>query len=105
MSDWAFLEWTSSGYTTSGQWLDSAQFPGMCARIRVRFVSPIQPRGPMRNHLVIAIGALMAPISAHSQAISAPFEPQVAVSARGEVRVSPDRATIQVSVQTRAPTA
>jgi hypothetical protein len=31
--------------------------------------------------------------------------PQITVVGRGEVKVSPDRATIQVSVQTRAPTA
>ena len=59
----------------------------------------------MRNQFVLAIAALLAPISAHSQAINTPLEPQVAVSARGEVHVSPDRATIQVSVRTRATTA
>ena len=31
--------------------------------------------------------------------------PQIAVVGRGEIKVSPDRATIQISVQTRAPTA
>lgn len=31
--------------------------------------------------------------------------PQIATSARGEIRVAPDRATIQISVQTRAVTA
>jgi uncharacterized protein YggE len=31
--------------------------------------------------------------------------PQIAVSGRAEVKVSPDRASIQISVQTRAPTA
>jgi len=59
----------------------------------------------MRNHFLAGVVALIAPISAHTQAINAPFEPQIAVSARGEFHVSPDRATIQVSVQTRAPTA
>jgi uncharacterized protein YggE len=36
---------------------------------------------------------------------SAPIAPQIAVSAHGETRVSPDRATIQISVHTRATTA
>jgi len=47
----------------------------------------------------------IAPISAHPQAINVPSEPQISVSAHGEIHVSPDRATIQVSVQTRAVTA
>jgi len=59
----------------------------------------------MRNKLLAVVAVLLAPISAHAQAINAPFEPQIAVSAHGEVHVSPDRATIQVSVQTRAITA
>jgi len=59
----------------------------------------------MRNHFIAAAVAVLAPISAHTQAINAPVEPQIAVSAHGEVHVSPDRATIQVSVQTRAATA
>ena len=59
----------------------------------------------MRKHHLIMAAAFVAPISAHTQAINAPFEPQIAVSAHGEVHVSPDRATIQVSVQTRATTA
>lgn len=59
----------------------------------------------MRNHFLTAAVAILAPISAHTQAINAPFEPQIAVSAHGEVHVSPDRATIQVSVQMRAATA
>ena len=49
--------------------------------------------------------ALLLPLTIHSQAISAPFEPQIAVTGRGEIKVSPDRATIQISVQTRGPTA
>lgn len=51
--------------------------------------------------------AVCAPVMAHSQDSQAPISniPQIAVSARGEVKVSPDRATIQISVQTRASTA
>ena len=51
--------------------------------------------------------ALLAPLTVHSQDSRAPSEPipQIVVTGRGEVKVSPDRATIQVSVQTRATTA
>ncbi len=51
--------------------------------------------------------ALLAPLTIHAQDRRAPFEfvPQIAVTGRGEVKVSPDRATIQISVQTRASTA
>jgi len=49
----------------------------------------------------------LAPLTGHSQDIQAPFAsvPQIAVTGRGEVKVSPDRATIQISVQTRGSTA
>lgn len=49
----------------------------------------------------------VAPLTLHSQDSRTPFEPipQISVTARGEVKVSPDRATIQISVQTRAATA
>src|SRR2546423_10830664 len=50
---------------------------------------------------------LLAPLIVHAQDIQAPFlqVPQIAVTGRGEIKVSPDRATIQISVQTRASTA
>ena len=50
---------------------------------------------------------ILAPITAHTQDIRAPFDhiPQISVVVRGEIKVSPDRATIQISVQTRAVTA
>jgi uncharacterized protein YggE len=50
---------------------------------------------------------LLAPLTIHAQDRLAPVEPvpQIAVTGRGEVKVSPDRATIQISVQTRASTA
>src|SRR6476469_6067723 len=54
---------------------------------------------------LIALAQFLLPLTLHSQAISAPFEPQIAVIGRGEIKVSPDRATIQISVQTRATTA
>ncbi len=47
------------------------------------------------------------PLSAQQQPINATVDqiPQVVVGGRGEVRIAPDRATIQISVQTRAATA
>jgi uncharacterized protein len=53
------------------------------------------------------IAVILAPLSVHSQDIIPPNSsiPQILVVGHGEVRVSPDRATIQISVQTRAATA
>jgi len=50
---------------------------------------------------------LLAPSTIHSQDSKAAGDlvPQIAVTGRGEVKVSPDRATIQISVQTRGSTA
>lgn len=45
-----------------------------------------------------------SPAYAQNQAIIA-TSPQISVSSRGEVKVNPDRATIQISVQTKATTA
>jgi len=55
----------------------------------------------------LLLTAFIAPLTGHAQDNKAPFEPipQIAVTGRGEIKVSPDRATIQVSVQTRATTA
>jgi uncharacterized protein len=60
----------------------------------------------MTHKLWFAV-AFCAPLMVHSQDSQAPLAniPQIAVSARGEVKVTPDRATIQISVQTRASTA
>src|SRR5678809_1516241 len=51
--------------------------------------------------------SLLAPITTHAQDTKAPFDviPQISVVGRGEIKVSPDRATVQISVQTRAVTA
>ena len=56
---------------------------------------------------MVVLTALIAPLTVHAQDSRAPFEwiPQIAVTGRGEIKVSPDRATIQISVQTRAATA
>ena len=50
---------------------------------------------------------ILAPVTTHAQDTRAPFDaiPQISVVGRGEIKVSPDRATIQISVQTRAATA
>jgi len=58
----------------------------------------------MKIGLWALFGSLIAPLTAHTQDSRATIEPipQIAVTGRGEVKVSPDRATIQVSVQTRA---
>lgn len=53
---------------------------------------------------ILAMLLISTPLTAQ-QSLSIPTIPQIAVSARGEVRVNPDRAAIQISVHTRAPTA
>lgn len=61
----------------------------------------------MKIRLGLLLTVLLAPLTAHTQDNKATIDaiPQIAVTGRGEVKVSPDRATIQVSVQTRAVTA
>jgi uncharacterized protein YggE len=61
----------------------------------------------MRTSLKFTLAALLAPLMGHAQDSRAPLDPipQIAVTGRGEIKVSPDRATIQVSVQTKAATA
>lgn len=59
----------------------------------------------MKNGMILSLGALLAPLMGQAQDSRAPFEPNIAVMGRGEVKVSPDRATIQISVQTRGTTA
>jgi len=56
---------------------------------------------------LVVLLALLAPLTLQGQDRQAPIEqmPQITVAGRGEVKVSPDRATIQISVQTRATTA
>jgi uncharacterized protein YggE len=69
------------------------------------------PSYPTKTHMRVTTLAqnllIVAPIYLHAQASPAPVEliPQIFVTGRGEVKVSPDRATVQVSVQTRAATA
>lgn len=56
---------------------------------------------------LLAILVLLAPLTLQAQDSRAPNDqiPQISVAGRGEVKVSPDRATMQISVQTRATTA
>jgi uncharacterized protein YggE len=61
----------------------------------------------MKIELGSVILFLLGPLTIHAQDSRATVEsiPQIAVTGRGEVKVSPDRATIQISVQTRGSTA
>ncbi len=52
----------------------------------------------------LAISVLLAPATGQSQVTNEPI-PQITVVGRGETKISPDRANIQISVQTRAATA
>ena len=61
----------------------------------------------MKTAYLLSFLGIVTPLSAQQPVINPTLEPipQIAVTARGEIRVAPDRATIQISVQTRAPTA
>lgn len=61
----------------------------------------------MKTRYEVLFAVLLTPLTVQAQDSRAPIEPipQIAVTGRGEIKVSPDRATIQVSVQTRAATA
>jgi uncharacterized protein YggE len=61
----------------------------------------------MKIRNLLLVGAILAPLSAHSQDIlpTGASIPQIIVVGHGETKVSPDRASIQISVQTRASTA
>src|SRR5687767_6294639 len=62
----------------------------------------------MRDRVLFALAAFAAVASsgtARAQESSRPIVPQIMTSAHGEVRVSPDKATINIGVQTRATTA
>lgn len=59
------------------------------------------------NTKLALLALLLAPAYVHAQDSRATVDliPQISVTGHGEVKVSPDRATIQISVQTRATTA
>ena len=54
--------------------------------------------------LFVVIAPILAPLHAQNSTITSPI-PQIIVGGRGEVKVTPDRATIQISVQSKAVTA
>lgn len=58
----------------------------------------------MREAIFLVFAGMSTPVLAQQGDINATI-PQIAVASRGEVKVVPDRATIQISVQTRAETA
>ena len=68
-------------------------------------VQKVHPNNEGKLRKILAFLLVCAPFTAHSQDTRATPEPQIAVTGRGEIKVSPDRATIQIGVQTRAPTA
>ena len=59
------------------------------------------------NTKIALLALFLAPAYGHAQDSRATVEliPQISVTGHGEVKVTPDRATIQISVQTRATTA
>lgn len=61
----------------------------------------------MKKTLGVIFLGFITPLSAQQPATTTTIDqvPQIAVAARGEIKVSPDRANIQISVQTRAATA
>lgn len=62
----------------------------------------------MKMRLLSIIGLLLVPVTSQAQDNIASLGaqlPQIVVTGHGEIKVSPDRATIQIAVQTRAPTA
>jgi uncharacterized protein len=61
----------------------------------------------MKMEFKAIVVSILAPVIIQAQDTRAPLEPipQISVVGRGEIKVSPDRATIQISVQTRAVTA
>src|SRR5512141_455150 len=64
---------------------------------------PINQGNTMKR--IFAVFALISqPLMAQNSPTIA-TSPQISVASRGEVKVNPDRATIQISVQTKSPTA
>jgi uncharacterized protein YggE len=62
----------------------------------------------MRKVILAAAGMILTPLTSHAQDTIAPIvapSPQIVATGHGEVKVSPDRATLQIAVQTRAATA
>ncbi|MEO5905041.1 MAG: SIMPL domain-containing protein [Gemmatimonadaceae bacterium] len=56
------------------------------------------------KRIILAFAAFTTPLTAQN-ANTIPIPPQIAVTSRGEIKVNPDHATIQISVQTKAASA
>lgn len=54
---------------------------------------------------LVSLATIVAPLQAQDPASRAPERPSISVSAQGSTRITPDRATIQIGVQTRGATA
>ncbi|MCR4338660.1 MAG: SIMPL domain-containing protein [Gemmatimonadaceae bacterium] len=55
--------------------------------------------------ILVGVGAFVAPIEGQQDASRAPERPSISVSAQGSTRITPDRATVQIGVQTQGSTA
>ncbi len=55
--------------------------------------------------VLAGLGGFITPLYAQIDASRAPERPSISVSAQGSTRITPDRATIQIGVQTRGTTA
>ncbi len=66
--------------------------------MRAKFLFPVMA-------VLIALYGLLKPLNAQEQATRAPERPSISVQAQGSTRITPDRATIQIGVQTRGATA
>ena len=66
--------------------------------MRARFLTPTA-------RVLAGLAGIIAPVQAQDAATKAPERPSISVSAQGSTRVTPDRATIQIGVQTRGATA
>ena len=54
---------------------------------------------------LVGLATIIAPLQAQNTDSRAPERPSISVSAQGSTRITPDRATIQIGVQTRGATA
>jgi uncharacterized protein YggE len=55
--------------------------------------------------VLAGLSVLVVPVEGQQDASRAPERPSISVSAQGSTRVTPDRATVQIGVQTQGPTA
>ena len=55
--------------------------------------------------VLLGLCTVLTPVNAQTDASRTPERPSISVSAQGSTRITPDRATIQVGVQTRGATA